>query len=97
MDLKKFYERYNEFENQAFILFKEKVKKDNPDESFSFKLSSSRLEEDHFFLNILEKHVFSSVGSFEKFEVKVPFNCIERDSLEEVEYKRKVASGLGLF
>ncbi len=97
MDLNKFYEEYSELERQAFSLFKEKVRKDNPDESLAFKLSSSRLEEDHFFLNVLEKHVFSSVGSFEKFEVKVPFACIEWDSPEEVEYKRKVASGLGLF
>lgn len=97
MDLNKFYYKYENLENQAFSLFKEKVRKDNPNENLSFKLLSSRLEEDHFFLNVLENHVFSSVGSFEKFEVEVPFSCIEEDSFEEVEYDRKVASGLGVL
>jgi len=97
MDLKEFYVKYQEFETRAFALFKERVRKDNPSENLSFKLLSSRLEEDHFFLNILENHVFSSVGSFEKFDVKVPFACIEREDTEDIEYDRKVASGLGLF
>lgn len=97
MDLERFYDKFQKIENQAFVLFKEKARKDNPSENLSFKLLSSRLEKDHFFLNVLEKHVFSSVGSFEKFEVEVPFSCIEEDSFEEVEYDRKVASGLGVL
>lgn len=97
MDYKKLYQDYKQTENKAFELFKKCVKSENPEENLVFKLASSRIEKDHIFLNVFEQHVVSSLGSFEKFEVKVPFSDLENGETENIEYDRKVTSALGLI
>lgn len=97
MSYSDFYQQFEELTSKAFQLFKQKLKKENPDKNHLLKHFDSKIKEDGILLIVLNKEVFSSIGSFEKYEVDVPSSALEDGDLSKIEYDNYVTSGLGML